>query len=172
MVILLDIDGVMIPASSWKNPALLADGFSDFSPKSVTSLNNILFTTGASIVLTTSHKDKYTVPVWEEIFVKRGIEATLSKLTTSSVTTTRKAEVLRWIELHANKDSFVIIDDDKSLNDLPSEFKKNLILTSPLIGLNEELANQAIIILQQSAAKLTLHQVSTSIANKESGVLL
>jgi len=43
-----------------------------------------------------------------------------------------------------NEKNYVIIDDDKSLYDLPVEFKHALIVTSPLVGLNEDIADQAI----------------------------
>jgi hypothetical protein len=39
---------------------------------------------------------------------------------------------------------FVIIDDDKSLNDLPRDIKRRLVLTSSMIGLNEESTIKAI----------------------------
>ena len=48
-------------------------------------------------------------------------------------------------------EAFVIIDDDKFLNDLPSHIKMNLILTSPLVGLTDELADNAISILNQGS---------------------
>jgi hypothetical protein len=52
--------------------------------------------------------------------------------------------VLNWIKKNKGDDNFIIIDDDKSLNDLPFDIKRKLILTSPLIGLNENLAEKAI----------------------------
>jgi len=33
MFLLLDIDGVMVPANSWRRPEILADGFVEFNPK-------------------------------------------------------------------------------------------------------------------------------------------
>jgi HAD domain in Swiss Army Knife RNA repair proteins len=150
MIILLDIDGVMVPASSWKSPELLNDGFPNFSTKAVDSLNKILSTTEASILLITSHKSNYSVASWRRIFAKRGIIAKISKLRNNNRLRTRKDEVLKWIQTHQSNNNFIIIDDDKSLNDLPVEFKRKLILTSPLIGLNESLADQAINALRQS----------------------
>jgi hypothetical protein len=44
----------------------------------------------------------------------------------------------------------VIIDDDKSLNGLQPAIKSRLVLTMPLVGLNEALAEEAICILQRS----------------------
>ncbi len=61
MLILLDIDGVMLSASSWKPVERLDDGFSSFNPRAVLSLQRIISETGASIVLTTSHKSTYSL---------------------------------------------------------------------------------------------------------------
>ena len=45
MIILLDIDGVMVPASNWKTPEFLNDGFPNFSPRAINSLNKIILKT-------------------------------------------------------------------------------------------------------------------------------
>jgi hypothetical protein len=150
LIILLDIDGVMVPASGWKVPELLNDGFPGFSNKAVRSLNKILSTTNASILLTTSHKSKYSLEAWKKIFANRGIHAKISKLKKAKKSQTRKEEILHWLHAHPNVKNFVIIDDDKSLNDLPNNFKNKVILTSPLVGLDEMLADKAIETLQQS----------------------
>lgn len=147
MKILLDIDGVMVPAASWKMPDLREDGFPDFSKKAVVALNRILSDTNASIVLTTTHKSRYAVEAWETIFANRGIRARISKLNITEDFKSRKEEVLEWLVSSHNKETFVIIDDDKSLSDLPAEYKQNLVLTSPLIGLNEEIAGKVIGVL-------------------------
>jgi hypothetical protein len=47
-------------------------------------------------------------------------------------------------------EEFVIIDDDKSLNALPTFLKNKLILTSPLIGLTENHLDEIIEILGQN----------------------
>lgn len=146
---MLDIDGVMVPGASWKVPELLNDGFPDFSLKAVTSLRRILSETGASIVLTTSHKSTYSIPEWRAIFDKRGIKTPIKKLNANPHFLNRKDEVLRWIETTKTNENFIIIDDDKSLNDLPHNIKQKLILTSSLIGLNESLAEDAINMLRQ-----------------------
>lgn len=151
MKILLDIDGVMVPANNWKTPELRSDGFPDFSKRAVHSLNKILSSTNASLLLTTSHKFKYSLDTWKRIFKDRGINAQISTLINSSNFKTRKDEVLDWLQKHQSEENFVIIDDDKSLNDLPKEYKHWVILTSPLIGLNEENANQAIEVLLNHA---------------------
>lgn len=42
MIILLDIDGVMVPAKSWQQPDIYPDGFFTFTPHSVAALNRII----------------------------------------------------------------------------------------------------------------------------------
>jgi hypothetical protein len=148
VTILLDIDGVMVPATGWKAPELGKDGFPNFSKKAIHSLNKILFITNASLLLTTSHKSKYSLDAWKQIFADRGINAVISTLNNSGKITSRKEEVLDWLQKNQNEKNFVIIDDDKSLYDLPIEYKNSVVLTSPLVGLNEETANKAIEVLR------------------------
>ncbi|MDQ3048184.1 MAG: HAD domain-containing protein [Bacteroidota bacterium] len=144
MLILLDIDGVMISAASWKPIPILSDGFPQFSVKAVFNLNQILNETNASIVLTTSHKSRFSVFEWESIFKKRGINTSIQKLEDNVRDLDRKGEILNWIESKWNHENFIIIDDDTNLNGLPSDIKERLILTRPIVGLNEEDANNAI----------------------------
>ncbi len=150
MLILLDIDGVMIPAASWKAPELLNDDFPNFSSKAVSSLNKILAKTNASILITSSHKSRFTNEAWKKIFARRGIKAKVSKLDVAPTSVSRKDEIVGWFQSYPTH-NFVIIDDDKSLNDLPAKLKDRLVLTSPLIGLTEELADKAIGALNQTA---------------------
>ncbi|WP_281232228.1 HAD domain-containing protein [Flavobacterium gelatinilyticum] len=148
MTILLDIDGVMVPASSWKRPEFLNDGFPAFSNIAVKALERIISETGASMILTTSHKSKYSISEWHEIFKLRGIKvSTIDRLSENSPELSRKEEILKWDFSKLNHKNFVIIDDDKSLNGLPVFLKDKLVLTSPLVGLTDELASQAISIL-------------------------
>jgi hypothetical protein len=50
----------------------------------------------------------------------------------------RKDEILSWFNSNNVPDNFIIIDDDKSLNALPEYLKRNLILTSSMVGLTFE----------------------------------
>jgi HAD domain in Swiss Army Knife RNA repair proteins len=141
--ILLDIDGVMVPLSGWKATELMTDGFSAFSAKSVISLNNILKRTHATIVLTTSHRNRFSVNEWTQLFATRGIIAKIQKCNAADFDT-RIDLVLDWINSSQEVKDFVIIDDDKSLNDLPLYLMNRVVQTSGLIGLTEDLANIAI----------------------------
>lgn len=152
MLILLDIDGVMVQGASWRPVEKLDDGFSRFSPRAVSSLQRILSeTSNATIVLTSSHKSTYNVKEWRGIFNRRGINVTsIKRLSENKSCLTRKDEILKWFSSGKPTEDFVIIDDDKSLNDLPAYLKKKVVLTSATVGLNEEMAETAIGILKHA----------------------
>ncbi|MGM5631491.1 HAD domain-containing protein [Apibacter raozihei] len=73
MHILLDIDGVMVSAASWKKPEVSNDGFYIFKDIAVESLNKIIKATNASIILTTSHRFRFTLEQWNKVFASRNI---------------------------------------------------------------------------------------------------
>jgi ATP-dependent helicase/DNAse subunit B len=138
MLIFLDIDGVMVPAKSWQRPEILEDGFVAFSSKAVQVLKEVLSqNTNATIMLTTSHKSRFSHSEWKDIFQRRGLNVNqLKSLVENTELLSRKEELLNWFNTNEIHEDFIIIDDDKSLNDLPKFFKNRLILTSSLIGLN------------------------------------
>ncbi|RZJ49519.1 MAG: hypothetical protein EOO44_18115 [Flavobacterium sp.] len=156
MLILLDIDGVMVPANSWKRPEILSDGFFAFSNKSSKALQKIISETSADILLSTSHKNSFSIKEWHEIFKLRGIDTNnINRLSENLSYLNRKEEIINWYDsILFNQDNFVIIDDDKSLNGLPDFLKHRLVLTSPLVGLTDELASYAISILKESTYSL------------------
>lgn len=138
MIIFLDIDGVMVPAKSWKSPELLNDGFPAFSNKA-SQIMNTLISEDVSVILTSSHQSNYTISEWKDIFKRRGINVrNLQLLGNNFHKLSRNDEILNWFKANSPKDDFIIIDDDKSLNDLPVFLKENLILTSPFIGLTDD----------------------------------
>ena len=137
MLIFLDIDGVMVPAKSWKSPELMNDGFPAFSNKSVSVLQKLI-SDDVTIMLTTSHKSNHTLEEWKKIFKNRDIDANKIKSLPENIKNlSRKDEIMNWFNLHNINEPFLIIDDDKSLNDLPEYLKKNLVQTSAQIGLND-----------------------------------
>lgn len=148
MFILLDIDGVMVITPPWKKVEILDDGFSEFMQKAVNNLQKIISKTNASIVLTTSHKSRFTNEQWVAIFKKRGVNIdSVDCLEDNTLHLSRKDEILNWFSTKSITDPFVIIDDDKSLNDLPDYFKNKCVITSSLIGFNDEAALSAFNIL-------------------------
>ncbi|TDO24506.1 HAD domain-containing protein [Pedobacter duraquae] len=146
MLILLDIDGVMVPANSWKKPEFHEDGFPVFTRKSVDALNRIISETNAQVVLTTSHKSNYSLSQWKNLFKNRGILVkTIKRLDQNKANHDRKTEIEQWFsKSHVDHEDFVIIDDDKMLNALPVYLRENLVLTSSSVGLTDELASIAI----------------------------
>ena len=139
MLIFLDIDGVMAPAKSWQRPDILEDGFVDFSSKAVRVLQDVLAQNAdTTIVLTTSHKSRFSLSQWKLIFERRGLRVNkIQSLNDNTDFQSRKIEILNWFASNDIDEDFIIIDDDKSLNDLPTFYKDRLILTSSLVGLNE-----------------------------------
>jgi 3-isopropylmalate dehydratase small subunit len=128
----------MVPAKGWKAPDLLQDGFPAFSSKAVSALQQLV-AEGATIILTTSHKANYSIEEWKEIFRKRGIAISqIKKLDANIGNKSRKDEIMDWININLEDGNFVILDDDKSLNDLPAYLKAKLLLTASHIGLTEE----------------------------------
>jgi hypothetical protein len=138
MLLFLDIDGVMVTAKAWKNPELLDDGFPAFSSKAVRALQ-CLISEDVTIMLTTSHKSNFSIEEWKKIFRNRGIDiAHVKSLPANIHNLSRKDEIVNWFSSNNVTEDFVLIDDDKSLNDLPNFLKGNLVQTSPYIGLTEE----------------------------------
>jgi hypothetical protein len=138
MLFFLDIDGVMVPAKGWKCPEFLNDGFPAFSSKAIITLQNLI-SNEDTILLTTSHKAKFSIEEWKNIFKNRGINIeNIRALPENLNNLSRKDEIVNWFNVNSIDEDFVIIDDDKSLNELPDFIKENLVQTSPYIGLTEE----------------------------------
>jgi hypothetical protein len=77
---------------------------------------------------------------WMHIFMLRGLSVKhLECLPEHSTGRKRKDEILDWYNQHTHNDPFVIIDDDKSLHELPTSLNERWIETSPYIGLTPEL---------------------------------
>jgi len=138
MLVFLDIDGVMVPAKGYRAPDLLKDGFAAFSANACHALHSLVTEFDATIMLTTSHKSNYSLHEWETIFKTRGVQAKkIKSLPVNLNHLSRKEEISSWFNVNAIDEDFVIIDDDKSLNNLPNHLKDYLILTSSYVGLTE-----------------------------------
>lgn len=137
MLFFLDIDGVMVPAKAWKSPELLNDGFPAFSSKATSTLQQLI-SEEDTIMLTTSHKSNFSIEKWKSIFKNRGININNMDVLPNNINNlSRKEEVVNWFNVNKVEEHFIIIDDDKSLNDLPSFLKDHLVQTSAHIGLTE-----------------------------------
>ncbi len=140
MLIFLDIDGVMVPAKGWKLPETLKeDGFPMFSDKATKALKQLIsMDRNVRVILSTSHRDRFPIDTWKQIFERRGVTIeNLGRLESNeNLIKKRKDEILTWLKNNEVGDNdFIIIDDDSTLNSLPDKFKRNLVLTSPMIGL-------------------------------------
>ena len=135
MKIFLDIDGVMVHANPQKTVPLAADSFYVFSAAAVETLTAFLSRHSShEVILSTSHRHRFTPEQWKKIFHDRGIMVnTISVISTLyDPKTTRKKEIINYINTHQLRENdFIIIDDDKSLNGLPENLKKRLVLTNP-----------------------------------------
>lgn len=141
MLIFLDIDGVMVPAKSWKTPEMMEDGFPMFAAKATIALKSLL-SSKARVILSTSHRDKYSIDQWKVIFKNRGLQIDKLDRLAPYKYAKRKDEIQEWFNTHPRPKNFVIIDDDKTLYALPKDIKDHLIVPSSMIGLTPELVQE------------------------------
>ncbi|MCT3647185.1 hypothetical protein HZQ44_03245 [Elizabethkingia anophelis] len=137
MKLFLDIDGVMVHANPHKQVEMEDDGFYKFNHKAVDAINSVDHT-NIELVLSTSHRFRFNLSQWKHIFNKRGIRFDKVSIINQDLNHkySRKTEIEKWIaDHHINSNDVIIIDDDKSLNALPENLKKRLILTNPYTGL-------------------------------------
>jgi hypothetical protein len=138
MKVFLDIDGVMVHANPHKPIELEDDGFYRFAYKAICAINSI---DNAEIILSTSHRHRFSVNIWSDMFERRGIHFNSISIieTQCSHKISRREEIEKWIKIkHYKLSEFIIIDDDKSLNDLPKKIKDRVVLTSPYKGLDDD----------------------------------
>ena len=154
MLLLLDIDGVMVVGNSWKKPEFLNDGFPAFNNRATIALKKLVSEARAEILLTTSHKSKYSIEEWHDIFRLRGFKnLIIDVLPENKTQLSRKEEILNWVDSLNELPDFLIIDDDKTLNSLPYEIKNKLIQTNASVGLTNELVEEALAILEKDRLK-------------------
>ncbi|WP_454880314.1 HAD domain-containing protein [Sphingobacterium detergens] len=144
MIFFLDIDGVMVHANPHRQVEQATDGFYVFSCAAVETFNTIFIAQEDQVILSSSHRSRYTIAEWKKIFLDRDIRIDSLTLLDNvkqhlNHRFTRKDEVLGQIVRQGlQTEEIVIIDDDKSLNELPQALKSRLVLTSPYSGLTEK----------------------------------
>lgn len=146
MKILLDIDGVMIPAQPWRPHEIAPDGFGLFGKMAVENLNKIIEAANEpEIILSTSYKHSFSLPQWKHILAHRGIiDVPLSRLETDTMQIPRIDEIKQWYTQNPQA-KFVVLDDDTGLNALNTAFKnKHVVITTSTVGLNRVSAEEAI----------------------------
>jgi hypothetical protein len=137
-ILILDLDGVLITTPSWKPDTIAADGYSDFNKNCVAQLNKLLRTYSFEIWLSSSRRKGQSKEFLNTVFASRGILTPITGfLPMHSDRKSRKEEVELFLQ-EKQLVNFLILDDDKSLNDLESSAKSRLVLTRYLKGFDEE----------------------------------
>jgi hypothetical protein len=91
---------------------------------------------------------------WLDIFKTRNISLSkIDRLPDNTNLVNRKSEILNWFKSHYNNEDFIILDDDKSLNDLPQSLKQRLIQTSASVGLTDYLADEVLELAEKSQSE-------------------
>lgn len=137
MIVFLDIDGVMVHANPHRKVDMEDDGFYRFKSEAVSAINTIK---DAEIILSTSHRLRFSLSEWRKLFKRRGVNFRKISIIDSeySIYMSRKDEIEIWIERHhLDYNNLIIIDDDKSLNNLKSPLRDRVVLTKPYVGLND-----------------------------------
>lgn len=154
MKVLLDFDGVMVTTPTWQTVEQLADGFMKFNESCAKNLAEILAITQADIVLTTTHRIHYDEQTWRMLLQNRGIFTNqvtkVNEAKSFTELSIRCDEVIAWVTANPNE-NYVIIDDDKSLRELPSAIKYRWVETAFHKGLTVEGKTKALDILLTSA---------------------
>ncbi|HEY0273321.1 MAG TPA: HAD domain-containing protein [Chitinophaga sp.] len=150
--ILLDIDGVMVTAASWRPVALEQGLFYPFSPAAQQTLDWLLAQSGAHIILTSTHRTRFSNEGWRQVFSERCPHLqriqVMDDFKLQSRQHNRLAEVTEWARRFGADARYVIIDDDSALESLPPDVRSHWVRTTSHIGLDEEAAMEALAILQ------------------------
>lgn len=145
--ILLDIDGVLVTEGAWKPVTIEADGFLKFNDRAATCLAAIIIQTDASVILTSTHRSRYTNSEWQLVFNNRGITikafSTLDDYGNYSLCKSRREEIEQFVQTNPDIKDYIIIDDDNSLHNLPISIKDRWLQTMPLTGINDEIVQKA-----------------------------
>jgi hypothetical protein len=147
LTVILDLDGVLITTPPWKKDDLDSDGYSMFNTACVDRFNKLLNSLESYIWLSSTRRSNKTLEEFNSIFQHRNIHTPISGfLPIEEKPCSRKEEIIRFIE--TNKlSSYLIIDDDKSLNDLNENMKNRLVQTEFLKGFDQNALKKALEII-------------------------
>ncbi len=138
ILLLLDLDGVLITTPPWKREEQLSDGYSAFSKNCVSNLNRILELGRFEIWLSSSRRKAKTILEFNQIFDFRGINQSITGMLPEYPREYSRKQELESFLSQKPDSSFLILDDDKSLNDLDDSLKKYLVQTQFLKGFNDD----------------------------------
>ena len=145
MILLLDIDGVLETSPSWKQPEFLEDKFYKFNENSRKNFIEVINKINPEIILTTTHRINYNLMEWNQIFELRGIHiGKISKINHAKKAIDikkRNVEIEEWF-LNNRTAEFLILDDDKILNELTDNLKNRWIQIDPMLGITESIRDQ------------------------------
>lgn len=160
MKVFLDIDGVMVHGNPNKRVEMAEDGFYVFLNEAVTIFNTISVD---EIILSTSHKNRFTLEQWNELLKNRGLQFDkVSRIESEPLTRSRREEIMWWItKMRYDTKEIIIIDDDKTLNGLAPFLKERVVLTSSFRGL----CNSDIPSVLSITSKSTTYQILNTTNN-------
>jgi hypothetical protein len=111
-------------------------------PRSVHRLNQIVWETGALVVVSSSWRLKGGVEYLQGLLNSRGFAGKVISVTPNDIDVPRSGEITQWLDANSRVDEFVIIDDDED-----AEIDGHFVLTSEKEGLTDKDVAKAIGIL-------------------------
>lgn len=148
--LILDLDGVLITTPPWKADEMDYDNYSKFNSTYVQNLNTLLTKYTFEIWLSSSRRKTKTIEEFNQIFKNRNLSQSIEGFVPHYPDSkSRKEEIIEFIAQYEIED-YLILDDDKSLNDLPKSIKCNLILTDFFKGFDDEQLKKALQLIAQS----------------------
>ncbi len=137
-LLILDLDGVLITTPMWKADEMDSDGYSKFNQSCIDNLNTLLSLDDFDIWLSSTRRTVKSIEEFNTIFINRNITKPIKGfLPVYENCNNRKEEILKFLE-EFKPQNYLIIDDDKSLNDLDEITKEKLVLTELMKGFNQE----------------------------------
>lgn len=143
-ILILDLDGVLITTPLWKADEIELDGYSSFNKECVKNLNVLISSSDFEIWLSSTRRKQKSIADFNRIFELRNIQQPIfDYLPEYKDCKSRRQEIEKFLS-EKEPLNFLIIDDDKSLNELPETIKAKLVLTEIMKGFNEEKLNEAV----------------------------
>lgn len=122
-LLILDLDGVLISTPMWKADEMDSDGYSKFNQSCIDNLNTLLSLDDFDIWLSSTRRTVKSMEEFNTIFTNRNIIKPIKGfLPEYENCKNRKEEILEFLN-EFGVENYLIIDDDKSLNDLESDIK-------------------------------------------------